>query len=96
MWKKQFGAGGVCEDLVVCGVQNPARVSDGAKFKESGNTYNLGSPYNFKLYRLMESAFCSTLDFEKTIRFQSSKWTNVDPLIIWKNPIKVYNTRVWI
>ena len=39
--KKQFGAGGVCEDLVVCGVKNPASIANASKFlKESEKIVN--------------------------------------------------------
>jgi len=39
--KKQFGAGGVCEDLVVCGVKNPASIANASKFlKESDKIVN--------------------------------------------------------
>ena len=38
--KKQFGAGGVCEDLVVCGVKNPASISNASKFTESDKIAN--------------------------------------------------------
>ena len=38
--KKQFGAGGICEDLVVCGVKNPASISNASKFKDSDKIAN--------------------------------------------------------